>query len=144
MRARRLVGYTQGGPGEWTRANLQEIFDEVDIDGSGRISMKELSRALKVERTAEFRSVRTTMPPEPELPPSLLGRKRELLRLADQYERQMKGQDMCPASFAHALRLYWPKDAPTTINVSTTQSTTTPRETSGPSPGHLPITAWLP
>lgn len=113
-----LVGYTTGGDDEWTGRDLDEIFNEIDTDGSGMLSIKELARALKVTRNAEFKAVRIVMPPEPELPPQLKGYKRELLRLGDQYERQMKGQEMCPASFADALRLYWPLASPQTINVS--------------------------
>ena len=118
---RRIVGNARQGKHaeehEWSARDLDEIFEAVDRDRSGTVSLKEISRALAVDRNAEFRSVRYALPREPELAAPLAKRTSEVLWLAERYDSQMKGQDVCPASFRHALELYYPNETQVKIQV---------------------------
>ena len=88
-------------------------------DGGGTLEYHEIADTIKhaEKRRKDKDSQRYAIPPEPELPHSIQNRKKELLSIQKQYEKQIKGHPNAPQSFEAALRLYYPKDDKAMISV---------------------------
>lgn len=62
--------------------------------------------------------IQNALPPAPELPRELHSRKRDLMQIHKQYEKE-RGSPHAPQSFWAALKLYYPKDTKETIHTLT-------------------------
>ena len=91
--------------------DVHDLFLEFDVDGSGTIEYQEMQTTIRnaEKLQSEREALRRFVPPEPSLPSSLTGRKRELLALRKQFLKE-RGMPNTPPTFFDACRMLWPKD----------------------------------